>query len=192
MTTIAVPGPFAAARRRKSGAAGRRWIAALPDLVARLCRRWSVELHQEEPPRYGDLALVLCGRYRGEPCVLKVSWPEHSTAHEAAALRAWNGRGAVRLLAASPADGALLLERLTPDRSLEDLDLLTAAGIAGALVRELAVPAPPGLPLLTEQARRIADGLGPSQARLGQPLPQAWVEQGGARSPGPALTRTPR
>jgi streptomycin 6-kinase len=122
---FAIPEAFVEARSRKSGAAGARWLATLPDRIARLCRRWSVELDEAAPPRHGDLALVLFGRWRGERCALKVSWPDHSTAHEAVALRAWNGHGAVRLLAACPNEGALLLERLTSDRSLADLDLPT-------------------------------------------------------------------
>jgi streptomycin 6-kinase len=128
-------------------------------------------------PRAGDRALVLFGRRGEEPCALKVSWPDHSTAHEAAALRAWGGHGAVRLLEAAPDEAALLLERLTPDRSLEDLGLLRAAEVAGALIRQLAIPAPPGLPPLADQAERTAHDLSPRQARLGDPLPRTWVER---------------
>ena len=47
-----------------------------------------------------------------EPCVLKVSWTDEAASSEAMALAAWNGQGAVRLLASQPALGALLLERL--------------------------------------------------------------------------------
>ncbi len=148
---IVVPEAFALERIRKSGDAGRRWITALPGLVERLCERWEVGLIEGDP-LYGDLALVALGQRGGEPCVLKVSWQEHSTLEEAVALRAWNGRGAVRLLEASPDDGALLLETLDPVRSLKDIDLLPAAEVAGALIRRLAVPAPPGLPLLADLA----------------------------------------
>ena len=73
---ITVPGSFADARIRTSGEAGRRWIASLPDLVTRLCGRWTVELDMAARPRTGDRALVLFGRRRGEPCALKVSWPD--------------------------------------------------------------------------------------------------------------------
>ncbi len=171
---IVVPEAFSSERIRKSGDTGRHWIAALPHVIDRLRERWAVEL-TEEAPLYGDWGMVVLGYRRGEPCAMKVSWHEHSTLDEATALRAWNGRDAVRLLDASPADGALLLERLDRARSLEDLDLLSAAEIAGGLMRRLAIPAPPGLPLLTELAAQTASFVLRRQAAMASPLPHRWV-----------------
>lgn len=170
-----MPAAFAYERIRKSGDAGRCWIAGLPDLIGQLCERWEVEL-VEANPLYGDLALVVLGRRRGELCVLKVSWQEHPTHEEATALRAWRGNGAVRLLEVSIDDRALLLERLDPARSLESLDLLPAAEIAGALIRRLAIPAPAGLPLLAELAEQTATLVPRRQAALGNPLPCHWID----------------
>lgn len=170
---ITVPEEFAAERIRKSGAAGRRWVSELPSLVDSLSRCWGVKI--EGTTHFGDLAVVVPGWRGDEPCVLKVSWHEHPTAAEAVALRAWAGQGAVRLLDASVPDGALLLERLDPSRSLEDLDLLQAAEIAGGLIRTLAVPAPQELPRLAD-ATHLADGIAERQAELGSPIPQRWAD----------------
>lgn len=168
---VVVPERFAAERIRKSGAAGRRWVSELPALVERLAGRWQVSV-AAEPPLYGDLALVVFGTVGGEPCVLKVSWSDHSTFDEVTALRAWDGHGAVRLLEASPEDGAVLLERLDSSRSLEKLPLLSAAELAGGVIRRLAVPAPAGLRVPREDVP-----LGEQQAELGSPVPRRWVDQ---------------
>ena len=54
----------------------------------------------------------------GADVVLKVSLPHDEARGEAAALRHWAGRGAVRLLDDAPDDWALLLERCRPGSSL--------------------------------------------------------------------------
>jgi streptomycin 6-kinase len=170
---IVVPRDFVNSRIRASGVAGRRWTDALPDLIARLSTRWQVEL-LDSAPLCGAFGVVAFGVRAGEPCVLKVSWHEHSTLEEATALRAWRGYGAVRLLEASFEDGALLLERLDPGRSLEDLDLPQAAEILGSLLRRLAIPAPDGLRSLSGMAADLVASMTAQQAALRDPVPDAW------------------
>lgn len=75
---------------------------------------------------YGYLGLVIPVRSVEEPCILKVSWIDEATFEEAMALSAWNGQGAVRLLASQPALGALLLERLDHQHSLNDVEIVDA------------------------------------------------------------------
>ena len=50
--------------------------------------------------------------------MLKLSSPHEEAEHEAVALQAWRGDGAVRLLRADPRRWALLLERLHADEDL--------------------------------------------------------------------------
>jgi streptomycin 6-kinase len=108
--------------------------------------------------------------------VLKLCWSARSADDECRALEAWGGRGAVRLLEAGPGDGALLLERLDSRRSLASLELLSAAEAAGGLIRQLAIPAPPGLPRLADAANEIAETVRPRQEALGSPVPARWTD----------------
>jgi streptomycin 6-kinase len=140
-------------------------------IVERLCELWGLELVPGQPA-YGDWNLVLLVRRGSEPCVLKVSEPDSSAADEAAALRTWNGHGAVRVLESAPE--GLLLEQLDPGRSLAELDLWSAVEVAGGLVRTLSVPAPPGLRLLTDVARECAETVASRQHAA---VPSAWLER---------------
>jgi streptomycin 6-kinase len=153
---------------------GRAWIAALPALVDRLCRKWRLQVEDGGAAR-GYHGVVVLVRRGAERCVLKLTWPAERVVDEAGALAAWRGQGAVLLLEADPAVGALLLERLDPTRTLERMDLRAAAQVAGRLLRRLAIPAPEGVRPL----RAVADGIGGSlpgrQERLGQPVPEGWL-----------------
>jgi len=81
--------------------------------------------------------------------VLKVGVPHRERVHEAEALRFWDGRGAVRLLAAA-GHNVLLLERCVPGTPLDPDDLGTAAAVLRALHR----PAPAGFRGLAAEAGR--------------------------------------
>jgi streptomycin 6-kinase len=170
---IVVPERFAAGAVARHGERGRRWLARLPELVAALCADW--ELTVDGPPAHGGIGLVVPTRRGDELSVMKVSLGDDSTEHEALALEAWGGRGAVRLLAQRREHDALLLERLDGSRSLHGVELDDAVTVAAGLVRRLAVPAPAGL------ARQADVG-----ARLARELPERWERQG-RPMPGPAV-----
>ena len=137
--------------------------------VTELLREWGVELEPMQRS-YGDWNEILFGRRSDGPCVIKVCGPDHSGADEVTALRAWDGHGAVRLLEST--DDVLLLERLDPDRTLAKVPVSEAIGIVGELVRRLSIPAPAGLPLLSAEARAIAED--PIDADL---IPSSWLTQ---------------
>lgn len=137
---IEVPEAFAASTVAREGPSGERWLNSLPSLVAELCERW--DLRVSGAPMHGYVAVVVPVVRRDVDLVLKVSWIDQSSEHESVALRAWDGHGAVRMLESRAESGALLLERLTADRSLEAVPADDAARVAGALLRRLAVPAP--------------------------------------------------
>ncbi|NEY37292.1 hydroxyurea phosphotransferase, partial [Streptomyces sp. PRKS01-65] len=109
---------LAAAQLRHNGEAGRAFIDALPALADRFLGHWGLRL--DGPPMHGWAALVLPVVHRddGTPAVLKLQLPDEETEGEPLALRAWDGDGAVRLLAHDEATGTLLLERLDPTRTL--------------------------------------------------------------------------
>ncbi|WP_020580091.1 aminoglycoside phosphotransferase family protein [Actinopolymorpha alba] len=172
---IVVPQDFEEGLIHAYGDAGRRWARSLPALVEQLCSEWGLQLVEDQPP-YGDWNLILLVRRDHEPCVLKIFGPDPGASDEVHALRRWAGRGAVLLLEASPNGEGVLLERLDPTRPLTSIELMRAAEIAGSLIRQLTVPAPPGLPLLVDIAQSHAETFKLRQQAQGNPLPSRWVD----------------
>jgi hypothetical protein len=92
------------------------WLAELPQLVAACVAQWSLEL--EEPIDTPHSLVVPASNV-----VLKLNAPSHDEAeHEADALAAWNGAGAVRLVARDDDRRALLIERCRPGTHLWDAE----------------------------------------------------------------------
>ena len=174
-TTIIVPEEFVRATVAREGAAGHAWVAALPDLVQALCKQW--DLVVDGLPMHGYLGLIVPVRRSDELCVLKVSWIDEATRDEAAALAAWNGRGAVRLLESESSHGAMLLERLDAGRSLDTVGIEEAVEVAGRLLRRLAIPAPDGFRMLPDVAGELARNLPARWERYGRPLPRRVLDQ---------------
>ncbi|MDP9259809.1 MAG: nuclear transport factor 2 family protein [Actinomycetota bacterium] len=98
----------------------RAWVTTLPGVIEQLERHWSLRVGEPFQPG-GQTAWVAPARGEaGGEAVLKLAWRHREAEHEADALRAWNGQGAVLLHAAEALDGtiALLLERCTPGSTL--------------------------------------------------------------------------
>lgn len=127
----------------EGGPSGAEWVPQVPRLIRECLAQW--DLDPDGPVRTGWTAVVLPVRRADERFALKVARPTRDTAGEPIALRHWAGRGAVRLVAADPARGALLLERLDPHQDLSGVDVDTACGVIGALLVELHIPAPPNI-----------------------------------------------
>ncbi|MCB0162204.1 MAG: hypothetical protein KDD83_28900, partial [Caldilineaceae bacterium] len=94
---LRVPSAFARDTIAREGDAGRAWVEALPATFAALCDQWNLTV--DGPPLHGYVGLVLPVRRGTEACVLKLTWQDADTAGEARALTAWDGHGAVQLLA---------------------------------------------------------------------------------------------
>ena len=166
---LIVPAEFAERIAGQHGGAGRIWIDQVPAIVASHLERWT--LVPDGAALHGYVGLVLpVRRADGSRAGLKVSWQDADRSREADALAAWGGRGAVHLLERNDAAGVLLLEWLDPDRTIGDLDRLTAAAVAGQVCRRLAVPAPSGLPGLAETAAGWVEELPRTWDRLGRPF----------------------
>ena len=140
---------------------GPGWLEELPRLVSAALDRWELTFERVIEPG-GQVSLVVYVlRADGSPAVLKLGLPSSESDQEHAALAHWDGRGAVRLLASAPADGALLLERLhgeVPLRSLaEGKAMLEAAGT----LQRLWVSPPDNHPFTTvaERAAAQAEGI---------------------------------
>ncbi len=158
------------------GDAGADWLAGLPALLNDCQQSWGLTLQPPFPLSYNYTAPAV--RADGTEVVLKVGVPNPELRSEIAALRVYDGRGAVRLLDSDPDRGVLLLERIrpgTPLVELEDDDAATA--IAGEVMKELWRPPPADHPF-----RSVADwaaGLQRLRARYDGgtgPLPAGMVE----------------
>jgi streptomycin 6-kinase len=187
--SLALPGPWVeqvAGYPADGGPTGADWVREVPRLVAAGLERWGLRV--DGAPRTGWTALVVPVRRHDEPYALKVAWPHPEGRLEHLALRHWDGAGAVRLVAAHPADGLLLLERLDADEDLGGVWTDEACAVIGGLLARLGVPAPP-------QVETLATYLPPHLERMGRrpAVPRRVVERtrGLAREllgdPGPGL-----
>ncbi|POX65164.1 hydroxyurea phosphotransferase [Streptomyces sp. Ru62] len=155
---IDIPGELAKAQETYNGAAGRAFIAALPDLAAEFLHRWRLTL--DGPSMNGVSALVLpVVRADGLRAVLKLQLTDEESVGEPVALRVWDGDGAVRLLDHDPATGTMLLERLDESRMLSGLgDTREAVLVIARLLAHLtSFPAPPGLRRLGDIAEAMLE-----------------------------------
>jgi streptomycin 6-kinase len=142
------------------GPSGAEWSRRVRRLVVECIDQWALTV--TGPPMTGWTAVVYPVERDGEQAVLKVGWPHSESRAEHLALQLWAGVGAVRLRAADPGRGALLLERLNPTRTLLEEDAFTACAIIGGLLRRLHVPAPESIPSLR-------DWMAPHLERLDHP-----------------------
>ena len=132
---VAIPRALRAAMAAAHGAAGAAWCDRLPELVEGYAARWGVAPGDPFPARYHWVSPA------GDT-VLKVGFPapERDVAREAAVLRAWGGRGAVRLLAADVGGDdaeALMMERARPGTDLLAAPDEEAFPLMGAVARAL-------------------------------------------------------
>ena len=165
--SIGVPDALAASYSKHSGASGRAWIAALPELAADFLDHWALRL--DGPAGHGMASLVLpVIRADGTLGALKLQPVSEENAAAPIGLRAWNGDGVVRLLAHDPDTGTMLLERLDATRPLSSVADDTAALqiLAELLARLVAVPAPEGLRHLADIAAAMLDQLPRAVLRL--------------------------
>jgi streptomycin 6-kinase len=179
VTALEIPDEVVRMNLSANGAAGRAWLGSLPGLVEELSDRWSLTIG----PAFagGAVGFVAPAERRGgERLVLKVSFVDEETQHEPDALRHWDGDGAVRLVDAEPARGALLLERLEPGTPLGDHpDRSEAIGIACSLLRRLWRPVPEGHPfsLVGDLASRLMDELPGRFVRQGRPFDERLLRR---------------
>ena len=126
------------------GEVGADWLRRLPDTVSECERRWSLKVGAPFPDlSYNYAAASITAD--GQEVVLKLGVPHDEFTSEANALRAFDGRGAARLLEADLELGAMLLERLAPGTSLARLeDDTEATAVAAGLMRKVRRPPPGG------------------------------------------------
>jgi streptomycin 6-kinase len=91
-------------------------------------------------------------------------------------LAAWGGRGAVLLHERGDERFAMLLERVQTSTLAEVEDGDEVAAVAGRINRRLAIPAPPGLPRLREQANAWEEQLRKDAGELAHTMSRYVVD----------------
>ncbi|MER5433194.1 aminoglycoside phosphotransferase family protein [Streptomyces sp. NPDC002588] len=173
---IDIPPALVTEQVKINGTAGREFIAALPALAEGFLDRW--ELRIDGRSMHGVCALVLpVTAADGTRAVLKLQILDEETEGEPLALRAWGGDHAVRLLRHDEPTGALLLERLDPDRMLSSVADIHEAVlvIAGLLARLTSVAAPAGLRGLGDMARDMLARTPGALARIPNPAERRLI-----------------
>ncbi|GAB2567554.1 hypothetical protein GCM10027167_88350 [Nocardia heshunensis] len=126
---------------------------------------------------HGQVGVVVpVHRHDLPPAVIKVSFPHADNVHGADAYAAWDGRGAVRLFARDDDRFAMLLEQASQRTLASVTDPEEALTIQGELTRRLAVPAPAGLPRLSEQIERWEHEIFTTAGEFGNPLPKRVLD----------------
>ena len=183
----ALPASFEARVRLVFGSAGRRWLAALPDLLATYAARWALTLGEPYPLSYSYVTRAT--RADGTPAVLKLAVPgRHELACQLTTLTLLGGRGAAALLEADGAGGAMLLERVEPGTPLAELaetDDTAATAVLLDVMRRLHRPAVAGTRLPTTAdwggafaglRERHGGGTGPLPAATVRRAERTWAE----------------
>jgi streptomycin 6-kinase len=158
------------------GDTGRRYLAALPDLLYDAARRWNLSLGAPFLLSYNYVCAVT--RADGTPAVLKIGVPNIELNSEIEALRIYEGRGACQLLDADAGQGMLLLERLAPGTMLATVkNDDSATKIAAEVMQAIQRPVPEAEGLLS--LRKWFDELKNLRPRFGGgtgPFPEKKVE----------------
>jgi streptomycin 6-kinase len=157
MTQITIPDALARSALNW-GPNGAAWLDSLQARVDALIERWHLRVVDPEAAA-GACSLVLrVVGSDGSSRMLKVQWPHEEAEHEADALRAYDGDGAVLLLDADVDHNALLIERCEPGAAAWQAD--DVVGVCASVMTRLWRPVADDAPfdrraLAGERAERI-------------------------------------
>jgi streptomycin 6-kinase len=171
-------------RATSIGAAGRRWLDELPEIVQALADRWDVDV--ESAFDGGTASLVVAATHAsGRPCVVKIAMPpifdddNGDFARSVLSHQLADGVGCVALFDHDDATRAMLLERLGPNLATlampvpEILD--TVAATLRAFWRPVGVDC--ALPTGGQQAAWLASFVVTTWDALGRPCSRDVVDR---------------
>lgn len=165
------------------------WLAKLPETLAKLEATWNIRITGLVPQLSYNL-VVYAERDDGTFCTLKLSPPSGERTLEYEALKRYGGDGICALLKADDAVSALLLERVQPGVSLQDVWTLAkdeahtrvVAELMGRLWRPVEEPHP--FRPLQSWARALYEEAGPGvPASLQKKAQGLLLELGPHRDP---------
>lgn len=120
------------------------WLAALPDTLQALQRRWGISLAAPFDHPYVSCSWVAPAMLADETrAVLKVGMPHMEAEQEMEGLRFWDGDATVKLLQADQTANAMLLERCDPGFALLSVPETEQDLIIAAMLKRLWRKPPP-------------------------------------------------
>lgn len=167
---------------------GTRWLDSLPGLIEQQLNLWGLGVDGDV--MHGSNALVIPVLRADRRLALRMTPPGASVAAEVEALRFWDGRGTVELVAADIDAGATLLELLDGSVSTCNLPLDQAVPILARMMRRMAVPAPPGVRSTATIADDAMTTFEVAWKRLGQPFARRVLDTALQRAAALATTRS--
>ncbi|MEK4327878.1 aminoglycoside phosphotransferase family protein [Paenibacillus sp. FSL R7-0297] len=174
-----IPDTFTKRMHELYGMQGEAWSEALPSLIADCANRFGFS--PETPFSNLSYNFVLRAKLSdGKPAVLKSSFLKDELSREVSVLRAYEGRGAIRVLDADEDWGMALLEGADPGTPLSAItDDAMATDIFCQVFHRLHLPVPTGsvypsmkqyFAAIERYRERFDDG------NAAAPLPESWVE----------------
>src|SRR5215211_6622605 len=151
------------------------WRERLPRLVEECVEQWSLTLGN--PYAQGAGGFTAPAEFRdGTPAVLKVVLPHRESEHEADALAAWGGAGAVELLARDDRRFAMLIERCDPGTPLALVGADSALDVFVALLPRLWVQGGDSFHTVASEAAWWASYLPEKWERAASPFDRALLD----------------
>ncbi len=154
---------------------GSDWLSALPRLIREVTDGWNLTI-RGDPFSGGNVSYVVPVSRAGECFVLKLQWPHSESRHEADALKAWDGDGAICLIAHDQHRNALLLEECRPGRLLAESDVADPIGVMIELLPRLWIDAADQFRTLEAEAAQWARNLPKAWERAGQSCERKLVD----------------
>jgi streptomycin 6-kinase len=151
------------------------WLERVPDLLSECADEWGLRLGEPYPA--GAAGYVVRAELPdGAPVVLKIIYPHREAEHEAAALAAWDGDGAVRLLEYDEVRWAMLLERCEPGTLLARIDPNEALGVLIGLLPRIWLERAEPFRTLADEAAWWVDDLPGEWETAGRPFERPLLD----------------
>jgi streptomycin 6-kinase len=158
-----------------SGLTHEAWLQRVPKLLAECAAEWSLEIGA--PYTLGAAGYAVRAELPdGARAVLKLIYPHREAEHEADALSAWNGDGAVRMLRYDVERWGLLMERCEPGTLLADTEPEEALGVLVGLLPRLWKPMGAPFHLLADETAHWLEEIPSEWERTGRPCERRLVD----------------
>jgi streptomycin 6-kinase len=152
------------------------WLERVPTLLDECVAEWGLRLGEAYEAGAAGYT-VRVDLSDGTGAVLKLIYPHREAEHEAESLRAWDGRGAVRLLEDDADRWAMLIERCDPGTPLAGLPPDEGLAVLIGLLPLLWIPAGAPFYTLSEEVDWWLSYLPDEWEQTGQPFERSLLDE---------------